>query len=733
MNLNGQSIPVRDGDSVLIAILRAGRWPETGGCLCLAGDCPHCLARIDGVAYRRMCQVPAQGVESVVPHGPRHVLPLLESLGPSRALRPRHLHCDVAVIGQGPAGREAASAARASGLEVVALDAHEGAEVVGIYPGPLVVAKTATEILQVRPTLELVIATGAVELHAVADGNDLRGLLTRRAAMELHRRGIALGRVAAVGQTPDGVNAIAVKGVIVRFEPRFDDARRLGAIVVRTDGGDEQRVACDTVSVDLGLTPRDALVRLAAGTAVRAIGDVARLAALPAPPASGAVCPCLGVRVSDLESVFGRGFTELELMKRASLAGTGPCQGAICLPHLRSFLAAHGTPLQPAFTARPVTRPITLGEAATGAFHQATPRTALDGEHRRHGARMERLGGWWRPWTYGDGEAEYRAVRQAVSICDVSTLAKIRVSGPDAVRLLEHLYPLRVAAMVPGRSRYAILLNERGYVIDDGMICRDAETRYTLTFTTGGATQAELWIRDWAETIGADVRILNQTWSRGAINVTGPRATELLTRLGARTLPAFLEHRALVVARIDCHGYRLSFTGEVSYELHHDAVDSVRLWRALLDGGRRLGVAPHGLETLMRLRLEKGHVVVGQDTDFDSTPRRLGLGGIVRLEKPDFVGRRAVQRTNAVPLDRRLVGLEMTDRPPREGALIWSNGIYAGYVTSAAWSPTLKRAVMLGWVREVDGRSAGPLMIDGRPARVVPTPFYDPEGSRARA
>jgi len=343
------------------------------------------------------------------------------------------------------------------------------------------------------------------------------------------------------------------------------------------------------------------------------------------------------------------------------------------------------------------------------------------------------MGGWWRPWTYGDGVAEYHAVRHAVSICDVGTLGKFRVSGPDAVRFLDHLYPTRVSTIAVGRSRYAILLSERGYVIDDGMICRDGETRFTLTFTSGGATQAELWLRDWADSLGADVRILNQTWSCGAINVTGPLATELLLRLGARELPRFLEHAAGDVEGVRCRIYRLSFTGEVSYELHHAAESSVALWRALLDAGRDAGITPHGLETLLRLRLEKGHVIVGQDTDFDSTPRRLGLEWAVRLDKPDFVGRRAVVRTNAIPLDRQLVGLEMNGEAPHEGALIRRRDAHAGFVTSSTWSPVLGKTVMLAWLDEAPNSADDLLTIDGHAVRRVATPFYDPEGSRARA
>ena len=244
---------------------------------------------------------------------------------------------------------------------------------------------------------------------------------------------------------PTGVRAEQLTGELVRFEPHEDDPRRVGAVVVRHGEGEEVRAACDTVSIGLGLTPRDALFRMGRGMPVRVVGEAAGAATIPFAPAAGVVCACLGTTVEDLRSVYDRGFRELELVKRATLAGTGPCQGSACVPHIRSFLAAKGAALQPPFTARPVTGQITLAQAAAGAHHTPTPRTALDAEHRQLGARMERLGGWWRPWNYGDVDAEYEAVRHAVSICDVGTLGKMLVSGPGAVDLLEHLYPIPVA------------------------------------------------------------------------------------------------------------------------------------------------------------------------------------------------------------------------------------------------------------------------------------------------
>ena len=144
---------------------------------------------------------------------------------------------------------------------------------------------------------------------------------------------------------------------------------------------------------------------------------------------------------------------------------------------------------------------------------------------------MDRTGGWWRPWTYGDPLAEYKAVREAVSIGDVSTLGKFVVTGPDALAFLEFLYPTKVSTLRPGRSRYVLLLDERRYVLDDGLICRERDDRFYLTLTSAGSTFGEMWIRDWAESRGFDIRLLHQTQSLGANNVTAPCAAELLVRL----------------------------------------------------------------------------------------------------------------------------------------------------------------------------------------------------------
>jgi len=772
-------------------MLRADLHPTGGGCLCLAGDCPNCLVTVDGVAYTRSCQMPARdGLVVRRDHLGGEEPPLLrdEPAPAGNAAPAHHVHCDTVVIGQGDSGRQAARKARKAGLDVVTLDARNGQQVTGVYPGPLVVASDGSgRVLHVHPQREIVVATGTAELQPIVPGSGLEGLVTRRAAVELVAAGIDLGRVVAVGEPPAKLPSGSLDAHLPLGEGgwelvRFEGNGRVEAVVVRQPGdGDapEERFACDTAVLGLGRNPRNALARMASDLPVRVVGSAAAEPELPPCPPDGTVCPCSGVTVADLDGVWERGFREMELLKRATLAGTGACQGGVCLPYLRRFLLERGGRLQPAFTARPLNRHLTVRELAAGAHTPVTARSPLHDEHLRLGARMDRAGGWWRPWTYDQADDEYTAVRDGVSLGDVSSLGKMAIAGPDAQVFLERIVPTRVATIRPGRCRYVLMLDERGYVLDDGMLCREeapgacaAETgcagplagnrreapasgpsaasgdgdRFFFTSTSGGSSFFELWLRDWAEAFGFDVRILNQTASVAAINVTGPSAARLLARAGARDLPVFSRHRRLRVAGIDCRVVRLSFTGELSYELHHAAADAGRLWRRLLALGGDLNIRPHGLETLLHLRLEKGHIVVGQDTDYDSTPRRLGHGWAVDLNKGDFIGRQAILRTNRQPPDRRLVALRMIEPPPAqrsaslEGAAIHRGGRYAGYVTSdASCGPGGGRSEagrcipMLGWLyMDDEGNLPREATVDGRPVRRVDGPLYDPDGERAR-
>jgi glycine cleavage system aminomethyltransferase T len=719
--VDGRPIEFQAGDSVAIAIVRAGEVPGRGGALCLAGDCGNCLATVDGVAYVRTCQVDAQPGTVVERHPAegKPPLPIVDLRDLTRVpngdeIPVRRAHAPLVVIGGGSSGRMAAE-----GRAAIVLDAADGIEVVGIYPGPSIVAHEPVGMLHLEAD-EVIVATGSAEIQPVCPGSQLAGIVTARAAARLAAAGIDLGRIAAVTTPP------------IRFEG--DAGGRVTAVVTRDADGAETSTPCDTAVVDLGRAPRDLLARMTRDDAVSAVGSAAIDHPLPPAPTAGVVCPCMGTTVDDLTAAWDKGYTELELLKRASWAGLGPCQGGACLPHVRAWIAAKtGGPPPDPFTARPAARQITLAEAAADTTIDAFRRTPLHDEHLALGARMDRFGGWWRPWHYGDVVGEYWAVREGVSIGDVSTLGKLVVSGPDVVEALERIYPCHVADIKVGRSRYALLLNERGHVMDDGMILRDTETRFTLTFTSGGAANAEMWIRDWVDTWGLRVHVMDRTMSLAAINVTGPFAKTLLRHLGLVEPPSFLGHVRAEIAGVPCHVMRLSFTGETAFELHHPIDGSVELWRTLMRRGAEVGIRPHGLQALFGLRLEKGHVIVGMDTELDTTPRRLGMDWAVRMEKPAFIGRPALERTAKLEDERRWFGFAMDGEAPPEGSPIRSisDSEIVGNVTGSWTSPLLGKALILGWQRRLP--HAERVEIDGREAVVTPTPFYDPEGARARA
>ena len=699
---------------------------------------------------------------------------------PRRNREVRHHHPDVLVAGGGVAGLAAALAVSEAGQTALVVDEGrvgeklppgptrervqalaaelrgreevkilEGAVAVGIYEGPLVPVSGEDALHLVQPA-RIVVATGAVECHPVFPGGDLPGVwLSRGAARLVGVHGLALGRrVVFAGGAGETLEALRAAGI----DP----------VVVVEERAERERKRCDALVLALGLVPRDNLLRQGAGLQVAAAGDVVRpgctleeaeesggVAALGRTRArrtthsgqlrGGFVCLCEDVTLRDLETAWAEGFRSTELLKRYTTATMGPCQGALCDAHLgafvraRSGIAADGGPT----TARPPARSIRLEDAAAG-HAPLEQRTELHERHLELGAEMEWAGTWKRPRTYGDPLAEYWAVRQGVGIMDVGTLGKFLIAGRDAVGFLERLYPCRVDDLDDGRLRYALLLNEAGYVIDDGTVCALGDGRWYLTFTTGGAEQAEAWLRDWAEAWGHEVWIANLTHARSAINVAGPQSRELLARLSDHPLTndafPYLRHQRASVASVECEIFRLGFSGELGYELHHPREDGGRLWDALLDSGTDLGVRPHGLEALRVLRLEKGHLLVGQDTDFDSTPAKLGMGWAARMEKPDFVGRSALARIAPLPLGQRLAGFRFEgDEAPPEGAPLAAEGRHAGHLTSSRYSPVLGCGIALGWLRRANGGFPERVEADGREGFVVATPFYDEAGERLRA
>ena len=701
---------------------------------------------------------------------------------------------DVLVVDEGEVGGTIAPGPAKEAVERLVAEVRALANVeilerhtaIGVYAGPSVPVVGPKELLQVEPG-RVVVATGALEAHGVFPGNDLPGVwLGRGAARMAGVHGVPIGEHAVVwAQTDEGLTHAATMlatgvDVTLLVPPDLagrapDGARALqGARVAAATGSKLVRavsidgpegpatLACDALVLSLGWAPRDGLLRMANGDPVLGAGDVvapgrsleetiesgrragageANAAVEQEAPgmSGGYVCLCEDVGIRDLETAWEEGWTSSEILKRYTTATMGPCQGAVCGRSVARFAEEHTD--APATkgartTARPPVRSVKLEDLA-GAVHEVIDhRTSLHERHLEAKARMDRSGVWLRPATYGDVEAEYRAVRERVGIMDVGTLGKFLIAGREASKLLDLVLPIRLDDLVPGRSRYFVALDEGGYVMDDGLVCALDGGRYFVTSTSGGAAGMEAWLRDRVDRFDLHVHLVDQTAQLGAINVAGPGARDLLAELTdddlSRAAIPYPGHAEVTVAGVPCRALTSGFVGELAFELHHPRSRGVELWEALVDVGRAWDLRPHGLDALDLLRLEKGHLYLGQDTLPDDHPGKLGLDRMIAMDKPWFVGKRGLERMASHPLERKLVGLRFDVVPPR-GAPLRAGRTVAGRITSCAESPALGHAIGLGWIRAVDGAFPTVLEADDVTATVVPTPFYDPEGARLRA
>jgi sarcosine oxidase subunit alpha len=457
------------------------------------------------------------------------------------------------------------------------------------------------------------------------------------------------------------------------------------------------------------------------------------------------ICLCEDVTEKDLHQAVGEGFNHIETLKRYSTATMGPCQGKMCSPALVEVCGratGQDSSAVGATTSRPPAVPVELAVLAAGRFHPIR-RTPLHHWHEAAGASWLDAGLWRRPESYGNPMAEARAVRQGVGLIDVSTLGKIEVVGPDAATLLERVYLNRWADLPPGRARYGVMCNEDGMLFDDGVGARLGPDRFYLTATTGNADGVVQWLELWCATWRLDARVLNRTAAVAAMNLAGPRARVVLRMLTGLDLatPAFpyMSLREAEVAGVPCRLLRIGFVGELGYEIHCSCAHAWHLWHALLEAGTASQLKPFGVEAQRLLRLEKGHLIIGQDTDALSSPLEAGLEWLVRFDKSAFIGREPLLKLKAVTRRSRLVGFHLLDRHvvPAEGCQVVEAGSPTGRVTSARYSPTLERSLGLAWVPAAKAEAGMPFHIrfngSDLPATVAPLPFYDPDGRRLRS
>jgi len=470
------------------------------------------------------------------------------------------------------------------------------------------------------------------------------------------------------------------------------------------------------------------------------------------------------VTVHDTMQARSEGFGAVEHLKRYTTLGMATDQGKTANVNAIALMAeASGqTPDETGTTRyRPPYTPVTLGALAgrrTGARFEPGRRTPIHDWHLAHGALMSPVGAWWRPRAYpADGETlreatirEARAVRGAAGLCDVSTLGKIEVQGPDAAEFLDRIYTNPMRRLAVGRARYGLMLRADGMVLDDGTLWRLGETRYLMTTTTGGAGAVmahleELLALAWP---GLRVGVTSVTAAWAGMSLAGPRARDILAGLlpeadvGTGELP-FMGIVEAAAGDIPVTVARLSFSGELAYELFCPADRGLALWERTMAAGAPHGLVPYGTEALGTLRIEKGHVA-GGELDGRVSAHDLGLSGLLSVRK-SFVGSALCHRPGLVGEGRpELVGLvSATDAPLRPGAHLVSGpardpGHSEGHVTSAAYSPELAREIALALLQGGGGRH-GTRLFAADPARGTHVPvecvsphFVDPEGSRMR-
>ena len=474
------------------------------------------------------------------------------------------------------------------------------------------------------------------------------------------------------------------------------------------------------------------------------------------------------VKVSDIELAVQEGYTSPEHAKRYTTLGMATDQGKLSNVNGLGLLSRAlnlGECEAGTTTFRPPYTPVALGAIAgdaKGDLFKPIRKTPMDGWHSGRGAIWEPVSDWRRPYCYlsTDGETvseavsrESLAVRKSAGILDATTLGKILVKGRDAGRFLDMLYTNMMSNLQPGRCRYGLMCNENGFLMDDGVVARlDADTFLCHT-TTGGAEHVHAWMEEWlqCEWWNWKVYTANVTEEFAQIAVAGPNARRILERIGgmevgSESLP-FMNWTSGNLGGFEVRIFRISFSGEISFEIAVGADEGLALWKALLDAGEGLDLQPYGTEALHVLRAEKGYVMIGDETDGTVTPQDLGLNWAISRKKKDYLGKRAQERPHLNHPDRwKLVGLKTVDSGAElpSGSHAIDSGTNAhghtrmiGRVTSSYFSPILNRTIALALIERGPERMDEVLRFSTSngvvEARICGTVFYDPEGTQLNA
>ena len=459
------------------------------------------------------------------------------------------------------------------------------------------------------------------------------------------------------------------------------------------------------------------------------------------------------LQIRDIINATKHGYRDVQLVKRFSTVGMGPSQGRhSALPTAR--LVARATDRSVSETGITTARPPFSAESLAhlaGRHFDPWRVTAMHQRHLALGAQMMPAGNWLRPGWYQTVpatdkhsaiQAEVLNVRNNVGLIDVSTLGGIELRGPDAAEFLNRMYTFAFIKQPVGRTRYALMTNEQGVVIDDGVACRLAENHFYVTATSSGVARVYQSMLQWNIRWRLDVDIANATSAWAAVNLAGPKSRQVLSQLSegldlsAEGFP-YLACREGRVAGIPARLLRVGFVGELGYEIHVPTRYGQALWDALMEAGQQYDIQPFGVEAQRLLRLEKGHVIIGQDTDGMSHPQEISMGWAVNRTKPSFIGRRAIDILEAHQPVRKLVAFTLPAGSPQplEGHLVLEGDRITGNVTSCEFSPTLNAIIGMSYASAEQATPGDRLTIrteGGREvtAEVFRLPFYDAENQR---
>jgi sarcosine oxidase subunit alpha len=470
---------------------------------------------------------------------------------------------------------------------------------------------------------------------------------------------------------------------------------------------------------------------------------------------------------ADIELAAREGFHSVEHVKRYTAMGFGTDQGktgningmGILAKTLNQTIAETGTT-----TYRPNYTPVTFGSMAGqnlgSRLFDPARKTAMHGWHEENGAEFEDVGQWKRPWYYPKaGETIHDAVnreclatRNSVGILDASTLGKIEIKGKDSAQFLEMMYTNNWMKLPVGMARYGFMLGEDGMVMDDGVTIRLAEDHFYMHTTSGGAAGVLSSMERWLQTEWPEMEVfltsVTDHWATAA--VVGPNSRKVVSAIcegidfSAEAFP-FMASRVGKIGELECRINRISFSGELAYEVNLPANYGRFMWEKLMEAGAKYDITPYGTETMHVLRAEKGYVIVGQDTDGSITVDDLGMSWAVSKTKVDFLGKRSLTRPDTARTDRKqLVGL-LTEEPdsvlPEGAQLVNDPGAatpvpMVGHVSSSYYSACCGHSIAMALVKDGRRRMGETVyapLADGRVLKATITQplFYDKEGAKS--